>query len=94
MSYLGSLKGSGRVIVDEKDMGEANYDIAVFQPRHIKEAHGTINMKSSLIWAVFNAGKPAKLVLQDGNAITIFVTTANVGEDSAAISVSGPIPGF
>ena len=94
MTYLGSIRGSGRVLVDGEEVGEARYSISVFQPRHLKVANGTLEADDSVIWAAYQASRGCALVLEDGESVEFVYRQSSVGSGIAAIDVSGPVPGF
>ena len=60
MAHLGSISGVARVVVDGNDVGEAEYEISVSQPRHLKEARGSIIADSAVIWAAFESDTGAE----------------------------------
>ena len=87
MTHLGSISGTGRLILDGKDLGAAEYEIDVSQPRFIPEARGIISSEEATIFDL--VGKKLVLKLESGESIDIIVNSSNGG-----IVVSGPVPGF
>ena len=81
-----SGSGVGRVIVDGNDIGEAEYEISVSQPRHLKEARGSIIADSGVIWAVYQSGKNAVLALEDGKTVSFLITRGEPARGRATIA--------
>ncbi len=96
MTYLGSLTGFGSVNIGGEVIGDAEYDIRVYQPRNLKEAHGTLKADDGVLWKIYDsqAQGNATLLLEDGQTINFLIDSVSVGTGTASIAISGPIPGF
>ncbi len=91
MTYLGSLRGTGRVLIDGEDIGGASYEIRVYRTKHRKEARGRIDADISTIQRFIEANG-AVLQLEDGQTLQILLERWQ--GNAVEIVVSGPVPGF
>lgn len=88
---LGSLEGRGLILVGEKRVGQADYQIIVSEDGGMKTAFGTITAEWKIIQEAFEGDK-ATIRLEGGGSVSFFVT--DMRSDSAEIQISGPVPGY
>jgi hypothetical protein len=93
MAYLGSLRGTGRISIDDTDIGSADYRINVYRPKYLNEARGYINADPSVIQQIVDARR-AVLELENGGAVTFITPQWDIDAGQARITITGPIPGF
>jgi hypothetical protein len=91
MSFLGSLQGTGRILVNGKHIGEAEYEITVFQEDTSQEAYGSLLGETKILQTAFESSAP-ELVLETGETIRFTITDWRVG--TATIVIYSPVPGF
>jgi len=88
MTYLYSVEGTGRLIVDGEDLGEARYDIAVSQDGTLKSVGGTLYADWRILTKALDARK-ATLISENGQDLEVLVYSCNAGEDWGLIHVNG-----
>lgn len=97
MTLLGTLTGTGRVLVKGKAVGDADYHIDIHEDIHGNDrpakAQGAINASRPVIKRL-EAGEPATLALQEGGSVEFVTTRADWIAGHARITVAGPVPGF
>lgn len=93
MKHLGTVTGTGRVLIRDVDIGSAAYRIDVYRPRYLTEAYGEIEGDPSMLDAVSDTDS-ATLELEGGGSITFFMKSWVMGSRRMVITISGPVPGF
>lgn len=78
------------------EIGNAEYEIRVFKPKNLIEAHGILKADEGVLWKIFDsqAQGNATLLLENGETIEFLISSASVGSGVANIVISGPVPGF
>jgi hypothetical protein len=85
MNLIGRLKGAGTLVRDELEWKGVRYDIEVWRAESgLKSARGTLSVTAE--------PGPCELILEGGDRIDLFVTTA--GGRGSTVLVKGPIPQF
>lgn len=94
MSVLGTLEGTGTLLVLGQRFDDIPYNVVVTQSRQLKQASGTVTFPSiSVGMTAFEAGS-AVLQLRGGKTIDIIVTRFSPPNMEAEIVVSGAVPGY
>ena len=91
MTYLGSVSGTGRLIVKGQEPAEISYEIHGYRPKRLPTFNGFINGDPVAIGKAFNAGS-AILILEDGFEAPILVT--RMGNGPFSIQVNANVPGI
>jgi hypothetical protein len=92
MRHLGKISGRGELLSSGASLGEAAYEIDVWEDRQVKLANGRLQSDGATLMQAF--GADTKLILRTGEKIDIVVTRHFAPGGSAEIKVSGPVPGF
>jgi hypothetical protein len=89
--YLGSLVGTGRIIVGDRDHGEVTFSIGVKRDDDLMSGKGVLSGNTAAIGAAFAFGR-ARLSLPGGEVVDIAVHEVN--QRRGLFTVDGRIPGF
>ncbi len=94
MSHLGTIEGTGRLIVESADVCEAHYRISVYETRQSapKKARGTLEADFNELRKAWHKRLDCTLKLETGGEVSIIIV--RLTDSGAKIRVSGPIPGF
>jgi hypothetical protein len=83
MKLLGRLEGSGKLIADGHEFTQVRYDLEVWESNGgAKSARGILSVSPQV--------GPAKLTLEDGKILDVFVTTS--GKRGSTVIVVGHVP--
>ena len=93
MTHLGTLAGTGTLVIAEERLGGCRYHIEVFRPRQLIEARGWLEATRNTL-ARFMQAREAILELENGGSIQILPTRTDQVRGTADSRVTGPIPGF
>ena len=90
MTWLESVSGTGRLVVNEKDLGKAEYEISAYHPRYPNQFCGTIWANWKHLKAAMDSIN-AMLILEGGHLVEIFVVSVTPRENNAPINVIGEL---
>lgn len=94
MQPIGTLTGTGGLLVDGEIVTSADYEITVWleRPGGLKSANGLLYGDFAQLHKVFEA-RSADLQLESGETVRIIITQLST-DSPATIQVSGPVPGY
>ena len=94
MTHLGTIEGTGRLIVGSAEVCEARYHIIVHQGGAFgfNTASGTLEADLDALRKAWSSGSDCVLRLETGDEIALNIDALT--DSGAAISVNGPVPGF
>ena len=93
MTHLGTLVGSGSILVDGVDLGAVDYRIDVFRPNWHVTGLGTIKGDQGLLFKLAGMAE-VWLKFQSGDEVQILITKPPIFGDEAEVKTTGTIPGF
>lgn len=95
MDYLGTIKGQGTIIRDDKHIARARYDFDGFHTRHGGvTCNGEIQTTASALGTIFGH-RGIQLQTDDGRVLEIRFSGKSIGsgQEAAHVDVRGQIPG-
>ena len=90
MTHLGTLSSVGKLWDGNRDLGPVDYEIQVFRTGGSKRGEGVLRSARYGLLDGFPVGKSLVLMLRSGEQVSLTVT--GLGDKSADISVTGPLP--
>jgi hypothetical protein len=93
--HVGSLIGTGILLLDTEELGKTDYSIHVWidEKEKVKRADGKIETHDYAIDRAIAAGS-VQLRLETGGQIELVVKPHRIMVGRADVLVKGPVPGF
>ena len=95
MIHVGSLIGTGILLLETEELGKTDYSIHVWmdEKENVKRADGKIETHDYAIDRAIAAGS-VQLRLETGGQIELVVKAHRIMVGRADVLVKGPVPGF
>jgi hypothetical protein len=92
MTTLGTIDGTGTLIVNGEDICDVSYTLTIIQSRGMKYADGYITGDPEVLLTTFEA-RITQLRLQSGDIVEAMIVKFGYA-DNATIKINGPVPGY